>query len=937
MYKIKFPTWGNPYKIRRKPIINLKSRKEFWKKFKFWTLRTGMFALGFILLLFVWYAKDLPTPGKIRHYQSAASTQIFDRNDKPIYAVHGDIQRIVIKSDEIPLTVKQATLTAEDRSFYRHLGIDVKGMARAAYNIIIRHKSLQSGSTITQQYVKNALLDTSQTFDRKIKEIILSLEIEVMYSKEDILTMYLNEIPYGSTAYGVESASQFFFNKKAKELNLAESATLAALPKAPTYYSPYGVHPDKRLARVNWILDSMADLKYISRDEANKAKEEAKDIKFAQPKEYIIAPHFAMYVKELLIEKYGEKLVESGGLRVTTTLDLDKQKFAEEAVKNASEKRFDNIGASNAALVSIDPKTGQIIAMIGSADFFNNSIDGQVNVADALRQPGSSFKPIAYATAFEGKYNPAYTLWDVTTDFGGGYIPKNYDGNINGPVSMRQALAGSLNIPAVKTIFLAGLEKTINTAHNMGITTLNGKAENYGLPLVLGSGEVKLVDLTTAYGVFANSGKLSSTTAILKVTDNKGKILEEFKEESPKQVLKPEVAYQISSILSDNEARSFVFGSRSALNIPDREVAVKTGTTSDYRDAWTIGYTPSLVTGVWVGNNNNKKMAAGSAGAMAAAPIWQEYMIKALRDTTKDSFIRPGTIKDITVDRLSNKLPGQYSPETITDIFAPWQAPKDQDDIHVAIRVDKFTGKRATDNCPNAFVENKIFTNLHSEVPSFANWENPVISYAQEKGFNISYPPSETSCSGQNSKPTVEITSPKNNAGVAASFNLELKAYSAAGIKNISISVDNKVVTTLNKEPFSATIENLSKGKHKISASMIDNTGVGATSSINVIVSGDKTSAGQVKNVSVKPTNGALNVYWINPSDSDLKSIRIYGSTSEGSLGNVLTTISAIPSTNGSAKLSGLLAQTDYWLTLRPIDSSGNETQDSTQYKGTTL
>jgi len=482
-------------------------------------------------------------------------------------------------------------------------------------------------------------------------------------------------------------------------------------------------------------------------------------------------------------------MVEEGGLKVTTTLDLDKQIMAENAVRASADKKFDGIKATNAALVAIDPKTGQMISMVGSADFFNNDIDGQVNVADSLRQPGSSFKPIVYATAFKDKYNPASILWDVPTDFGN-YKPNNYDGTTRGPVTMRQALAGSLNIPAVKTLFLAGVDKSIQTAHDMGITSLNEK-DRYGLSLVLGGGEVKLTDMTTAYGVFANAGSLNMTTTILKVQDGKGKVLEEYKESKAKEVIDPQIAYEISSILSDNNARSYVFGSNSALNFSDRKVAVKTGTTNEYKDAWTIGYTPQLVTGVWVGNNNNASMAAGGAGAMAAAPIWHQFMADALANTPNEDFARPAGIANITVDKMSNKLPTEYSPETISDIFASWQIPNRKDDIHTIVRIDKATGKIATDDCPNVFTENKTVANIHSEQPYNPSWEAPVLATAQAMGITINSLGTEKACTAGSNELGLIIASPANGATVDTNFTVKI-ALKSTKVKTVQLSIDNQ-------------------------------------------------------------------------------------------------------------------------------------------------
>lgn len=815
-----------------------------WRKIGRWVSRIILGFFLFILLLFAWFAKDLPTPGKIKTLQTAGAIQLFDRNGKPIYTASGGVKRFDLNYSDIPESVKETTLTAEDRNFYHEFAINIRGVMRAAYYDIF-HKTafLSGGSTITQQFVKNALLSPQKSFTRKIKELILSIEIEIMYSKDQILTMYLNQIPYGSNAYGIEAASQTFFDKHAKDLTLAEAATLAAILQRPTYYSPYGTHPDERLARVNWIIDSMVSLKYIDQVQADKTKAEAKNLKFAERHDYVVAPHFAQYVKDVLVDKYGEQAVESGGLKVTTTLDLDKQAMAEDAIKSGAARRFDNINASNAALVSIDPKTGQILAMVGSRDYFDNSIDGQVNVAVAERQPGSAFKPVVYATAFKQNYDPAFTLWDVQTDFGN-YTPRNYDGTFHGPVSMRKALAGSLNIPAVKTLYLAGLDNVLNQAHSMGITTLNDR-DRYGLSLVLGGGEIKLVDLATAYGVFADQGSLAPTTPILKVTNSNGKVLEEYKD-NKKDVLDPQIAYEISSILSDNQARSFIFGSNSALYFSDRPVAAKTGTTSEYRDAWTVGYTPSLVTGVWVGNNDNSPMTAGAAGAMAAAPIWHDYMAKALANTSVEEFQKPDSIQTLTVDKYTNKLPA--GGETIADIFASWQVPTQRAHGVGTIRIDKYTGQEATDDCPSQFVDVKTYMDIHSELPENPNWENPVRAYAANMGIIFSAPPSgEKTCAGLTNRTTVKIKTPVNGSTVSGNFTISAGVDSAVGIQKVDFLIDDKVIGTATKKPYSFVYNTstLDAGTHRVSAVVTDATGLSFSDSV-VITVVNKTSPSPV-------------------------------------------------------------------------------------------
>jgi len=908
-----------------------KYRKPNSKKIKKIIFYTLLGIVAFIIILFAWYAKDLPTPGKIQKLYPIESSKIMDRNGNVLYDVYGDQQRTVIKSDEIPTIMKQATVAAEDKNFYKHFGVDFKGLARAIFTDIFRRGYAQGGSTITQQYVKNALLSPKKTVDRKIKELILSLEIEAMYKKDEILTLYLNEIPYGSSAYGIEAASQMYYGKHAKELTLDEATMLAALPQSPTYYSPYGLHPDELKIRRDYVLDNMVSLGYITKEQANEAKD--KKISAVERRENITAPHFVLYVKEKLIEMYGEKMVEEGGLKVTTTLDLNLQKKAEEAIQNGYD-RVKNYGASNDALVALDPKTGQVLAMAGSHDFFDTENDGQVNVTLSDRQPGSSFKPIVYATSFKGKYNPASTIWDVKTDFGN-YTPENYDKSTHGPVSIRFALANSLNIPAVKILYLAGLDNVLKTAHQMGITTLND-AERYGLSLVLGGGEVKPLDMATAFGVFANNGTLAETTPFLKIEDSQGKILSQYEEgKNKKEVLDPQIAYEISSILSDNNARSAVFGSRSALYFPDRTVAAKTGTTDSFRDAWTNGYTPSLVASVWVGNNDNTPMYPGSDGVIVAAPIFHEFMEKALEGKPDEKFERPNGIRDFTVDKLSGKIPTDQSSDKISDIFASWQVPTEYDDIHVKVKICKVCTdeKLADDNCPPEQIEEKTFTNLHSEVPDNPNWENPVRYAAESMGISIGYPPKET-CDVSSVKPSINITAPTKNQNVSGTFQIQVSASSSFGVKYVEYSIDNIKIGTSETSPYSLSYNanNIAAGTHKITATLVDSKNLTATANVDFSSSKDVTFPGLVKNVVITPGIGSANISWINPEDVDLGLIRIYISTISGVLGTNNSEVVATPNSSSSKTINGLIPGTMYYFTLRTVDTNKNENTNLTQF-----
>lgn len=597
---------------------------------------TAALSLGIYIYLSTPSVSSL-TEGKI-----SQTSIIYNRTGEHVlYEIHGEENRKVIPHGQIPDFVRQATIAAEDNDFYSHKGIDPKAILRSLKADVSSNEIQQGGSTITQQLARNVFLTREKTFKRKLYEVILAVKIESAYSKDEILDMYLNEIPYGSNAYGLESASETFFGKSAFELSLDESVLLSALPNATTLYSPYGNHTSELIKRKNKILDRMAELKFISETDAESAKQTDTLSKVIPFKQTIDCPHFVFYVKEQLEKQYGADMLEKGGFQIYTTLDWDLQKKAEDAVQKNMSTLGERYDATNAALVSVDPKTGQILAMVGSRDYFDKSIDGQVNVATSPRQPGSSFKPFAYAAAFEKGYQPENMLYDIPTNFGPDgsgqdYKPQNYDGSFHGLVTMRQALSNSLNIPAVKTLYLAGISNTIDLAHRLGITTLND-TNRYGLALVLGGGEVTLLDETASYAVFGNDGKKNTATGVLKIVGSDGNAFYESSAENT-QTIHPEIARKINSILSDNSARSMVFGTGSKLYIPGRQVAAKTGTTQEFHDAWTVGYTPSLAAGVWVGNNNNAAMEAGADGSYVAAPIWNDFMKEALKNYPSESF-----------------------------------------------------------------------------------------------------------------------------------------------------------------------------------------------------------------------------------------------------------------------------------------------------------
>jgi len=605
-----------------------------------------------ILITLIYLYKQLPSPNNLTSSENfPVSTQIFDRNGELLYEIYGNENRIPVQIDQLPEHLLQATVAIEDKKFYSHHGLDITGLIRASFNNF-SSGSLQGGSTITQQLVKNALLTNEKTFSRKIKEAVLAIMTEVLYSKNEILEMYLNYISYGGTAVGVEAAANKYFDKSAKDLSLAEASLLAGLPQSPTTYSPFGSNPEKGKARQKEVLRRMVEDKYISQEEADAAAAEV--LTFAISRTDIKAPHFVFYIKDLLYTKYGEKMVETGGLRVKTTLDLDLQETAQASL-SAEVAKLANLKVGNGAALVTKPNTGEILAMIGSKDYFDSEEDGQVNVALALRQPGSSIKPIMYATAFAEKtLNPGSMILDIPTCFKVAgqkdYCPKNYTGAFLGPVTIRQSLGNSLNIPAVKALTTIGLQKFINQATAMGITTWTDPA-NYGLSLTLGGGEVKMTELAEAFGVLANQGVKIPLTGILEISNYKGEVLEEYDSEEAKadltylnendlaeeenlakRVMDRAPAYLTSHILQDNNARQAAFGSNSELVIKNKIVSAKTGTTNDLKDNWTVGYTPEYLTIVWVGNNDGKSMSYLASGITGAAPIWHDIMQYILQD-----------------------------------------------------------------------------------------------------------------------------------------------------------------------------------------------------------------------------------------------------------------------------------------------------------------
>ena len=684
----------------------MKKKFHLWIRYAFWLLPLSIILASYLLIF-----KDLPSPTNLARYDIPLATKIYDRNGILLFDIFADQNRSAVPLSEIPKFLQQATISIEDKDFYKHQGINPVGGMLRALAATITGRRLQGGSTITQQLVKSALLSPERTISRKIKEVILAMWVESLFSKDKILELYLNQVPYGGTAWGVESASERYFNKKVKDLDLAESALLAGLPQAPTQYSPFGARPELAAIRQKEVLKRMVDDHYITADMADKAMRQ--DIVFKKDTG-IKAGHFVMYVKEQLVQKYGEALVERGGLKVTTTLDLKIQEYAQATVSSEVAK-LKKLRVSNGAALITKPATGEIIAMVGSTDFFATP-SGSYNVTTASRQPGSSIKPINYAIGIENHLvTPATMFLDVPTCFGvinqASYCPKNYDGKFHGPVQIRMALGNSFNIPAVKMLKLNSVETMIASASAFGLDTLQD-SKNYGLSLTLGGGEVQMTDMAEAFGVFANGGIRKDLVSILKVVDKNGKILLEHKDpnlnkEIPsqlllqgKRVVSPETAFLISHILLDNNARSEAFGTNSELVIPGHTVSVKTGTTDDLRDNWTIGFTPQFLVAAWVGNNDNSPMNPSLvSGVTGAAPIWHKLIQHVLTGKPDLWPKQPDGIVGTRVCSVSGLLPPSDGDDAGCPIrfeyFIKGTVPTTREQPKESVLIDKSTGDLA--------------------------------------------------------------------------------------------------------------------------------------------------------------------------------------------------------------------------------------------------
>ena len=782
-------------------MLGLPKTKHFFRNALFALLGLGAVLVG-ILLIWISFIR-LPDFTSFDTRKEANSTKIYDKTGGIVlYDLGSDAHRTSIPYTDMGTAIKNATVAIEDSGFYQHHGVQPKAMLRALIADVLHTGIRQGGSTITQQVIKKSLLTDDKTIVRKIKEILLALKLERAYSKDEILGIYLNEIPYGGNVFGIEEASQTFLGKDPKDLTLAEAAYLAAIPNAPTHYSPYGTHKDDLDSRKNLVLSREHDLGFITDAEFASAKAEKVTFK-QQEAQGIKAPHFVFFIKDYLEQKYGADAVESGGLKVITTLDYTLQQAAEAAVTEYTLGDKKQIDKENAGLVAIDPKTGQILAMVGSRNYFDTEIDGNFNVTTARRQPGSSFKPYMYATAFKDGYTPETILFDVPTEFNAKcdpygtpypgvpasqcYMPQNYDGKYHGPMTIREALARSMNIPAVKMLSIVGIGNAIKTAQDMGITTLTDPSR-YGLALVLGGGEVRLLEMVSAYSGFAAEGVRHPYSGVLSVEDKDGNVLESWAD-NPIQVLPKNVALNITDILTDNNARTPTFGANSALYFPDRQVAVKTGTTNNYKDSWAIGYTPSLTAGVWIGKNDNTAMPV----SVSAAPLWHAFLEEALKNYPNETFNKPDPDPDYA------KLPAV--------LRGHWEG-------NDSFIVDTVSGKLATDLTPKSTQKEYVITNVHdllywvkpedprsgppsnpADQPLYNNFETAVQNWWNQNSYKYpivtlaNKPVGFDDIHTASNAPTITITSPLSGSVVPENSTLAVSITSTGSFPLIKMDV----------------------------------------------------------------------------------------------------------------------------------------------------
>ncbi len=792
-----------------------------------------LFAVFGIIAVFAYFSKDLPNPTTVVR-RDGFSSRIYDRNGQVLYDLYKDAKRTPVTWEDIPNDLKEAVVSIEDKDFYKHKGFDPLTPFRIAQNLILRQR-LIGGSTLTQQLVKNVLLSSERTVTRKLKEFILAVQIEQKYSKDEILLMYLNEAPYGGTLWGVGAAAEAYFGKEVKDLNKAECVILAGMPQRPSVFSPFSDTPTAYIGRSETVISRMIEDGHLSNEEAETLIEEIKNYKFYENKTTIMSPHFVFWIKDQLAEKYGEDVVEGGGLKITTTLDLELQNQVQQIISDEIDKA-ESMGISNGAAVVVDPRDGQVLAMVGSRGYYSDKTDGKFNVAaSGLRQPGSSIKPITYLMGLKKGYTASTMIVDAPVTFPGtagqkDYSPQNYNGKFNGPMSLRNALGNSINTTAVKMLAQVGVKNMLTQAYEMGLSTLEPTTENlsrFGLAVTLGGAEVKMTEMSAAYSAFANGGKKVDLVGVLKVEDRNGRVLEEYKPFEGKQVMTPQEAFIISNILSDNSARELTFGAVNGLIIPNYQVAVKTGTTNDKRDNWAIGWTPNLLSVVWVGNNDNSPMGKVASGVSGATPIWKKIMLFELPKRDKQDFPIPEKIVAMDVDKISGYA-AHDGFAARQDYFIDGTQPKNDDPIHMKMKVCKGQSGLATPaDVASGNYDEKEYIKLVEDDPVSSDgvnrWQAGVDEWINQQSDKDKYFPPESYCR-EGGLVDVSIESPSNESTVGSTFDIKINTTSLKKIVEVKVWIDGNEKKIWNERPYEMSMS-LSDGVHKIKASVKDKDG----------------------------------------------------------------------------------------------------------------
>lgn len=813
-------------------------------KYAAWLGLAGI-VLGIIAFfgLFFWYSKDLPEPGEVIR-REGFSSKIVDRNGEVLYDVFDNQRRVPVELAQMPEHLKQATIATEDKDFYKHSGLDLMTPFRIVYNVIFRQRVV-GGSTLTQQLVKNVFLTNERTLSRKFKEFVLALQLERRFTKDQILELYLNEVPYGGTAYGVGAAAETYFKKDVKDLTLVEAAVLAGLPQRPSSYSPYAGKTDEDGTplwkfRAQGVLRRMHEDKYLTDLAYEQAQSDLNNVAFAPPSGSIKAPHFVFYVQKQLEEIVGPTAMEQGGLTVTTSMDYNLQMEAEKVVEEEIEK-VEPLNITNGSAVVMDPRTGEILCMVGSRDYFSEKIDGQFNVAvDGLRQPGSSIKPLTYLMMLRQGYTPATMLVDAPTSFApndsaDAYEPKNYDGKFRGPVNLRDSLGSSLNVPAVKSLAMVGLPNFMAQAYEMGFVTLEPTKENqqrFGLSVTLGGAEVHLLDTVTAYSSFANYGEKVNPVAILKITNKDGQVLYEHRPVKGAEVISKEEAFLINNILSDNNARLMAFGANSLLNT-GKPIAVKTGTTNDQRDNWTIGWSQEVLVGVWVGNNDNTAMKQVASGVTGASPIWRRIINKALESGYKaPDWPVPEGVEKVKVDAVSG-YPEHDGYPAKEEWVIKGTLPTGSDPIHTKVKVCRGENKLATPSrVGSGDYDEKEFIVLKEEDPVSQDgknrWQEGINSWIAGQGEEKYKVPTEY-CGDANDV-YIRMEKPSGDT-TFANNDIEFLAIAEAGdgIEKVSIFVDGEEKAHQDGHRFEGKV-NIPTGAHEVWAVAKSKSGKEASS-----------------------------------------------------------------------------------------------------------